>query len=95
MLWGLLLGNLIDLDHIYLRMIGEVPWFGSACLEFGKNCSFGVYPLHSPLFVLIFFIFGALVFSPDKRLKFVGWLSLGASLNLVLDWIHLLIGFGI
>jgi hypothetical protein len=62
MLWGLLLGNVIDLDHIYARLIGTVPWFGSACTKgLGAQCSFstsnfGVYPLHSPYVAFFLFI---------------------------------------
>ena len=95
MLWGLMLGNLIDLDHVYYRLIGKVGWFESACPKFGMQCSFGFYPLHNLTFVFVFLIFSGLIFARDKRVKFIGWLSLGALLNLVLDYIHLLIGFGI
>jgi len=95
MLWGLLLGNLIDLDHIYLRMIGKVPWFSSACSEFGMQCSFGVYPLHSGFFAILFILLAGLIFVKNKKIKFVGWLCLGAFLNLALDYIHLITGIGI
>ncbi|MCK5150061.1 hypothetical protein KAJ87_04010 [Candidatus Pacearchaeota archaeon] len=95
MLWGLLLGNLIDLDHIYSRIVGDVGWFESACVEFGKNCSFGFYPLHNWTFGIMFLVLGGLIFFKDKRLKFVGWLCLGAFFNLVLDYIHMIIGFGV
>lgn len=48
MFWGLTLANLIDLDHVYYRIIGKVPWFGSACPNFWHGCtSLGVYPMHS------------------------------------------------
>ena len=96
MLWGLLLGNLIDLDHIYYRIISKVGWFESACVEgFGSQCSFGFYPLHNWIVVIIALVLSSLIFIKDKRIKFIGWLCFGAFLNLVLDYIHLLIGFGI
>ena len=37
MLFGLLVANLIDLDHIYCRIIGKVGWFESACGQIGKE----------------------------------------------------------
>ena len=51
MLYGLLLGNLVDLDHVYYRIIGKVGWFESACPQLGMQCSFGFYPLHNLTFV--------------------------------------------
>jgi hypothetical protein len=95
MLWGLLLGNLIDLDHVYSRIIGKVGWFESACPQLGMQCSFGFYPLHNLTFAIIFLLISGMIFIKNKKLKFIGWLSLGAFLNLALDYIHLLIGFGI
>jgi len=95
MFWGLMLANLIDLDHIYMRLIGKVGWFASACSEFGKNCSFEFYPLHNLYFIIPAIIFSSLVFSKNKKIKFVGWLSLGIAIHLALDYIHILIGFGI
>jgi len=95
MLWGLLLGNLIDLDHIYYRIIGKVGWFESACPQIGMQCSFGFYPLHNWIAVIIFFIFSFLVFVKNKKIKFIGWLAIGALSNILLDYIHHLIGFGI
>lgn len=95
MLWGLLLGNLIDLDHIYYRIIGKVGWFESACPTSGMQCSFNFYPLHNLTFAIIFVIFSSLIFIKNKKIKFVGWLSLGALLNLALDYIHLITGIGI
>ena len=95
MLFGLLLGNLIDLDHIYFRTIGKVGWFESACPHFGMQCSFGFYPLHNLVFATIFLIFSSLIFFKNKKIKLIGWISLGALLNLFLDYIHLIIGFGI
>jgi hypothetical protein len=95
MLLGLLLGNLVDIDHIYYRLIGKVEWFGSACGEFGKNCSFGVYPFHSWTIFACALVVGILVFCKDKKCRFIGWLGLGIALNLILDYAHFLIGFGI
>lgn len=87
MLWGLLLGNLIDLDHIYYRIIGKVGWFESACKKFGQQCSLGFYPLHNLILALLFLIFSVLVFSGNTKVQFLGWLSLGAFLHLFLDYI--------
>ena len=95
MLWGLLSANLIDLDHIYYRIIGEVGWFESACQEFGMNCSIGFYPLHTWILAFIGLLVSVLIFHKDKRIKFAGWLGLGIFIHMVLDFIHELIGFGI
>jgi hypothetical protein len=94
-LWGLLAGNLIDLDHIYMRIIGAFPWFGSACQHFGQNCSIGVYPLHSWLLAGIFLLGTNLAFFRDKRIKLIGFIFLGAFLNILLDYIAMVTGFGI
>jgi len=94
-LYGLLLGNLADIDHIYYRIIGKVPWFSSACQNFGANCSIDFYPLHSLTFLLIFLGLSSLIFVKNKKIKFVGWIFLGAFLNLILDYVHLIIGLGI
>jgi hypothetical protein len=93
--FGLLLGNLVDLDHVYYRIIGKVEWFGSACAQLGDQCSWGTYPLHNWTFVIIFSIFSGLIFTKNKKLRFIGWLSIGALLNFALDYIHALTGFGI
>jgi hypothetical protein len=93
MLWGLLLGNWIDLDHIYLRLIGRVPWFSSACESFGQNCSIGVYPLHNWTLAFSSLAVGGLIFHEDKRLKLVGWLGIGTFLAVFLDYIHMVTGF--
>ena len=95
MLSGLLLGNIIDLDHIYLRIVGKVGWFESACPHVGMQCSFGFYPLHSLTFAICFLLLSGLIFMKNNKLKFLGWLFLGAFLNLVLDYIHLISGFGV
>ena len=104
MLWGLLLGNFVDLGHVYYRIIGKVGWFESACPQLGMQCSFGFYPFHNLGFAIAFLLFSGLIFIRGKKLKklkvlkilnFLGWLSLGAFMNLALDYIHLLSGFGI
>jgi len=94
MVWGLLLGNLVDLDHVYYRLIGKVEWFGSACSKLGEQCSWGVYPLHNIYVLITGLVLGLLIFVKDIRLKFIGWLGLGVVLALVLDLIHGWIGFG-
>jgi hypothetical protein len=95
MLWGLLLGNLIDLDHIYFRIIGKVPWFKSACSNLGEQCSFGFYPLHSIYVLVVSLVLSLLILNKNKKIKFIGWLGLGIVIHLFLDYIHLIIGFGI
>lgn len=94
MVWGLLLGNLIDLDHIYYRIIGKVPWFESACNHIGQGCSIGIYPLHNMNFAISSLLISSLIFHNNKRLRFIGWLGLGAFLNILLDYIHMITGFG-
>ena len=95
MLWGLLFGNLVDLDHIYYRIIGKIGWFESACGKIGKGCSYGFYPLHSFTFIVIFLILSFLIFHKNKKAKFIGWLFLGAALNVMLDFVHIKTGFTI
>lgn len=92
MLLAILLGNLIDLDHIYYRLIGKVSWFGSACNKLGEDCSIGFYPLHSPTFIIIFLLLSLLILAKNKKIKFLGWISLGAFSNLLLDYIQQLSG---
>lgn len=94
MLYGLLLGNLVDLDHLYYRIIEKVPWFESARPKLGMQCSWNFYPLHNIYFLVIFLVLGGLIFVKNKRLKFIGWLGLGVVLNMVLDLIHLWSGIG-
>jgi len=95
MLWGLLLGNLVDLDHIYYRLIGKVGWFESACPHFGMSCSYNTYPLHNFTFIVIFLILSFLIFNKNKKIKFIGWLSMGAALNIIIDLIASVTGFAI
>ncbi len=94
-LYGLLLGNLIDLDHIYYRLIGKVNWLESACQNLGEQCSIGFYPLHNTTLAIILLLISALIFTKNKKIKFIGWLSLGAFLNFALDYIHMTTGVGI
>jgi hypothetical protein len=95
-LWGLLLANLIDLDHIYSRIVGDVAWFKSACPGgLGTQCSMGVYPLHSWAILVVGVILIPLIFMKKKYLKFLGWIGIGIILHLALDYLHYLIGFGI
>ncbi len=101
MLFGLVSANLIDLDHVYLRLIGKAAWFKSSCPSgLGTNCSFTVYPLHN-----IYFILPAIALSVsaillyrnyrDKRLIFLFWLGLGFVIHLSLDYVHLITGFAV
>ncbi len=90
---GLLLGNIVDLDHVYYRLIGKVGWLESACPRFGQECSIGFYPLHNLAFALIFLGLSALIFAKKDKIKFFGWISFGAFLNLVLDFIAQTTGF--
>lgn len=94
-LFGLLLGNLIDLDHVYYRIIRKVPWFKSACKKFGMQCSFNFYPLHNLTSAIVFLTLSLSIFIEEPIIKFFGWMAFGAFLNLTLDYIHLKIGFGI
>ena len=110
MLWGLLLANLIDLDHIYYRLIGQVGWFESACPHLGMQCSLGYYPLHTFIVFIIsilitgisFFILKLDVFKISKKqkrskfyIKLIFWISVGIIIHFCLDYLHLLMGFGI
>lgn len=90
---GLLLGNLVDLDHVYYRLIGKVPWFQSACGHFWGQCSWNFYPLHNIYFFIIFLFFGIiLIFSKNKYSKLLGWIFIGAFLNLSLDYLSMISG---
>ena len=94
--WGLILANLIDLDHIYYRLIGKIAWFDSACVEgFGTQCSFAAYPLHSGVMLIVGILLIPLIFLKKKYFKLLGWLGAGIILHLTLDYLHYLIGFGI
>jgi hypothetical protein len=95
--WGLLLANLIDLDHIYLRLIGKVGWFGSACDKLGKQCSFNLCPFHCWIVFVIALVLCLFLFFGKKswKLRFIGWLGLGLVIHFAFDYLHFLIGFGI
>lgn len=99
MLYGLLWGNLIDLDHVYYRIIGKVPWFESACSHLGAQCSWNFYPLHNSI-VLTSTLILAVILIPSgmyfkkKKMAFLGWLFLGMALNIILDLIQLKTGIG-
>jgi len=127
MFWGLELANLIDLDHIYYRLIGKVGFFDSACSHLGIQRSLGFYPLHTLNFLLIIvltmilsFFFLDLIDFKTKEVKedknkefflkeafkkikltkktlisFIFWISIGIIVHFGLDYLHLLIGFGI
>ncbi len=95
MLLGLLLGNWVDLDHIYMRLVGKVGWFESACPQLGMNCSFQFYPFHSLEIAIVGLLIGILVFCDKKWIRFLGWLGIGTFLALFLDWIHFTTGIGI
>lgn len=102
MLYGLLLGNLIDLDHIYYRIIGKVGWFESACHNWlGMNCSYNFYPLHSlanfsVMALLIFFlVFSLFIFNKNKPAKLLAWFFFGVFLHIILDIIAYFTGFSI
>jgi len=98
LLFGLILGNIVDLDHVYMRVVGDAPWFSSACSGFGHQCSWNFYPLHNH-FVLIVTLFLSLfsaygIYRKDRLIEIFGWTALGISLNLFLDLVHLATGFG-
>ena len=106
MLWGLLIGNIIDLDHIYMRIIGKVGWFESACENgIGTQCSFIVYHLHS--YFMIGFLATIVILSVKhlnklqknnmntENTKIILWISVGGLVHLMLDYIHLIINWAI
>lgn len=100
MLYGLLIGNFTDLDHILLRIKGDIPWFESACPGgLGTQCSFGTYPMHSLGFFMLMVIFAIFTYKgmrqKKKNHRWLFWISTGVALNLVLDYIHLTTGFSI
>jgi hypothetical protein len=101
-LFGLLIGNLVDLDHIYLRVNGTVPWLSNICEKnhFWNCSSFGEYPLHSTNMLISLVVTSVILFflmKRDKELKityWMFWISIGALLNLLLDYVQLLSGIG-
>ncbi len=92
---GMLIGNAVDLDHVYYRIIGKVGWFQSACPQFGQECSLGFYPLHNFYFAFIFLGLSSLIFAKKDKVKFFGWVAFGAFLNLFLDFIAQVTGFNL
>jgi hypothetical protein len=101
MLYGLLLGNLIDLDHIYYRIIGKVGWFESICPGKSGECSYNLYPLHTlvnfnAIALLIFLLaFSLFIFNKNKIANLLGWFFFGVFLHIILDITAYLTGFGI
>lgn len=88
MLLGLLLANLIDLDHVFYRLIGKVGWFESACkFNFDHCSSFGIYPLHNWIFFAIFALSSSALLIKNKNLKIIGWIAIGACIHIILDLI--------
>jgi hypothetical protein len=93
--FGLFLGNLIDFDHVYYRITGMVPWLGTSCGEGVFKCaSFNFYPVHNLTFFFVFLLLSFFVFAKDYRIKFYGWIFIGAAIHLVLDFIQFKTGFG-
>lgn len=92
--FGLMLGNLIDIDHVYYRLSGDVPWLKSYCGgTFNLKCSsLNYYPLHNMYFFIVFFILSFLVFFKDNRIRLYGWIFIGATIHLILDYIQYITG---
>lgn len=101
-LFGLLLGNLIDLDHIFLRIFGVVPWFQNICSidGFWKCNGFLGYPLHSVYMVVTLIVTSIILFflmEEEKELKvtkWMFWICIGALIHLSLDLVQLFTGIG-
>ncbi|MBT3395271.1 hypothetical protein HOA59_00630 [archaeon] len=95
-LYGLLAGNLIDLDKIYYRIIGKVDWFGSICPEgIGTCTSINNYPLHNILAFNIFLVSSLILYflrRKNNKLKFLFWLMIGTIIHLFLDYIQHITG---
>ena len=96
MFWGLISGNILDLDKIYFRLIGKVGWTESICEKgIGTCSSIGNYPLHT-LPPLIFLLIALILFlffrKKNKKLSFLFWFSIGAILHLFLDCIQKITG---
>jgi len=100
MLFGLLLGNIVDLDHISFRINHGIEIFTSSCDNFLEQCSFGTYRMHSLNSVISLSIASVILFVMIKKHKemksvyWIFWACIGALLNLLLDYIHLLTGVG-
>jgi hypothetical protein len=101
-LFGLLLGNLIDLDHILIRIIGTVPWLQNICSidKFWKCNGFLGYPFHSIYMIISLIVVSIVLFflmDEEKEIKitkWMFWICIGALLNLSLDFVQLLTGVG-
>jgi hypothetical protein len=98
LLLGLLLANLVDLDHIYFRIIGIVPWFESMCTKghFWNCGSFGFYPVHSVYLMISVFIVSIILFFLMKKdklkiTKLMFWISIGILIHFSFDLLHLLV----
>jgi hypothetical protein len=95
MLFGLEVANLIDLDHIYYRIIGKVGWFNSACSHLGEQCSWDFYCFHNFYVLTIALILIPLLFLRGNKYRFarlIGWIGLGILIHLFLDYMQLLTG---
>jgi len=104
MFLGLLIGNLIDLDHLFLRFIGKVSFSKSICdiSEFWKCNGLFYYPLQN-VYAWSFFIISSLLFfylminekyaKNKKTYKLFFFSSIGVVLHLTLDFIQLVTGF--
>lgn len=96
MLIGLLLGNIIDLDHIYARIIGKIGWKESVIKKYGKSAIFGFYPLHNYKVMVILIIVASATFPTFfvfKSFQIVWWVIIGAISNQVLDIVAKHTGF--
>ncbi len=95
-------GNVVDLDHILLRLKGYVPWMGNICGEkFFWHCNgFLGYPSHTVSVMITLIILSGILFFLMKKQKelninkWMFWICNGALLNLILDFIQLSTGVG-
>ena len=102
MLFGLLLGNIVDLDHVLLRLSGSVPWLSSICGDkfFWKCSGFFGYPFHSAYVIVSLIFLSVILFflmKKQKELKinkWMFWICIGALLHLALDFTQLTSGVG-
>ncbi len=99
---GLLLGNIIDFDHILLGLNKTVPWLGNIYnTDIFWNCNgFFGYPPHTVYVMISLIVLSVILFvlmKKEKELKINGWMFWicnGALLNLILDFIQLSTGVG-
>ncbi len=101
-LFSLLIGNVIDLDHIFLRLNGTVPWFSSICgdkLVWRCSAFFG-YPFHSVYAIVSLIVLSIILFflmEKQKELKinkWMFWICIGILIHLMLDFVQLSTGVG-